>query len=123
MKARCHGRVYRNGLGRRLMGAGVRYRAILMGGTSGRTSIPPGVPSVLAPSSWPDLGHKKKTPVVRGHSIARSSTSNRRPRLRAVRTTALLLEYKHCESETDDQVDAAAGVEPGKPRRTNPQSI
>src|ERR1019366_6057146 len=41
-----------------------------------------------------------------GHALARSSTSNRRARLRAVRTTALLLEYKHCESETDDHVDA-----------------
>jgi hypothetical protein len=52
--------------------------------------------------------------------LARSSTSNRRARLRAVRTTALLLEYKHCESETDDHVDAAVGVQPAKHGRNTP---
>src|ERR1017187_8948818 len=53
-------------------------------------------------------------------TLARSSTSNRRARLRAVRTTALLLEYKHCESETDDHVDAAVGVQPAKHGRNTP---
>src|ERR1022692_864912 len=55
-----------------------------------------------------------------GHSLGRSSTSNRRASLRAVRTTALLLEYKNCESETDDHVDAAVGVQPAKHGRNTP---
>jgi hypothetical protein len=57
----------------------------------------------LEPSELADDAFMRRIP---NKILARSSTSNRRARLRAVRTTALLLEYKHCESETDDHVDA-----------------
>ena len=71
----------------------------------------------LEPSELADDAFMRRIP---NKILARSSTSNRRAPLRAVRTTALLLEYKHCESETDDHVDAAVGVRPAKHGRNTP---